>query len=106
MLASLSRGLLRMLTLLALGLFFLLVSVPLAKAINVPEVAPSIWFIGWAFLVALVVDLIRRVLMPRLDFQETAWNAIQGNVGAGLVVLAMAIFLGSFVLASAGLLSQ
>lgn len=106
MLASLYRGLPRMLMLLALGIFFLAISVPIAKAIKMAEIAPSIWYIGWAFLVALMVDVVRRVMMPRLDFQETAWNAIQGNVAAGLVVLGISIFLGAFVIASAGLLSQ
>lgn len=107
MFMSLVRGLPRMLTLLALGLFFIVISVPVAKALNMAEVAPSIWYIGWAFLLALIVDIVRRVLMPRLDFQETAWVAIKtGNLAAGLVVLGISIFLGAFVIASAGMLSQ
>jgi len=106
MLQSLIRGLPRMLALLALGVFFLIISVPVAKALQLPEISPSIWYIGWAFLVALMVDLVRRIMLPRLDFQDTAYNAIQGNVGAGLVVVGISIFLGAFVIASAGLLSQ
>jgi uncharacterized membrane protein YjfL (UPF0719 family) len=107
MFTSLVRGLPRMLALLALGLFFIIISVPVARAINMAEIAPSIWYIGWAFLVALIVDVVRRIIMPRLDFQETAWVAIQsGNLAAGLVVLGISIFLGAFVIASAGLLSQ
>ena len=107
MFTSLVRGLPRMLALLALGLFFIIISVPVARAINMAEIAPSIWYIGWAFLVALIVDVVRRIIMPRLDFQETAWVAIQtGNVAAGMVVLGIAIFLVAFVIASAGLLSQ
>ena len=107
MFTSLVRGLPRMLALLALGLFFIIISVPVARAINMAEIAPSIWYIGWAFLVALNVDVVRRIIMPRLDFQETAWAAIKsGNVAAGLVVLGISIFLGAFVIASAGLLSH
>lgn len=106
MLISLIRGLPRLLLLFALGLIFLIFSIPFSRALEIPELSPPLWYIGWSFIIAMIVDIVRRVMMPSIDFQKTAGIAVGGNVGAGLVLLATSIFLAAFVVAAAGLISQ
>lgn len=106
MFLSLYRGFWRITSLIIIGIIIISISTPFARFIDVPEVSPSIWYMGWAFIVAAIVDIVRRIMMPSIDFQKTAEEAQKGNIGAGLVLLSTGIFLSAFVIAAAGLVSQ
>lgn len=91
----------RFVKLVALGVTLLALDAPLARALNLPVLAPVLLGAGWMVIAAAITHVTRVVLFPKVDLTETMLKAIEErNMPAAIIALAICIVI------AAGMMSQ
>lgn len=82
-----------------------LLTAPFAVALFYVDQALAKTLLQWllfAPVLAGVAVVVSRIIFPHIDLHEHADSAKSGNIGSGLVVAAIVIFVGLLVIALAG----
>jgi len=82
---------LRVLGITALGALLMYLSVVLPKLVDEPLLGIQLYAAGAVVIIAATTHLTRRLLSPKLDYQQIGKEAAKGNIGAGLVFLGISI---------------
>lgn len=91
------HDLVRLGLMIVIATLFVMLSVPLAKAVDEPAFAPWGLFAGLALYGVALSHILRRLLFPYIDLKQFAEQGRADPTGAGLVFLGVCIVMTAFI---------